>query len=188
MHFRRVLIPVALLSLLGSGCATSVSDAAHGLFQRIASKVAETGAEQGIKNATGKDIGVRVTDTGATFTDPKTGRVLAIGDAVSIPAGFPADVPLYPGAVPTSVTVDAGGSNAAYIFSTTHTRFTVRDWFNATAVENGWKNDQSFETVDQIILSFTKPSANGTAKLTVTVSPTNVHGEVTAVVARSGRK
>jgi hypothetical protein len=179
-------IALAALVFLGAGC--SVQDAIQGWFEQLASKAVEKSAETGIRNAIGKDVKVDVTAQGASFTDPKTGRTFAVGESVTIPAGFPTDVPLYPKAVFTSVTMDTGGADAGYIFSTKDARAAVRDWYKDEASKQGWSSEAGFENADQVILSFSKPITGGTARMTVTIPPMNVHGETTVIVARKGSK
>lgn len=52
---------------------------------------------------------------GTTVTDPKTGTTVTSGAAVKLPAGWPANVPVYPGATIRNALASLSGKTATLV-------------------------------------------------------------------------
>ena len=185
---RSALISFAALIVLGVGCDApklTVEDAVEKAAEQVQSAVQEAterGAEEVAKRQTGQDVDIDFTHSGATIVDPATGKTVSVGAAVSIPAGFPSDIPVYPGATPTSLSLDPNKTDASLLLITKDGRNAIRDWYNAQAATAGWETDGALETADQVLLSFKKDGA----KLTVTVLPPNLQKETGILLLRKG--
>jgi len=65
---------------------------------RLAEKAGERVAERAMERATGEKVDVDVTKDGATITRDEDGSVTTLGADAKLPAGWPDEVPVYPGA------------------------------------------------------------------------------------------
>jgi hypothetical protein len=112
-------------------------------------------------------------DVVATHAD---GTQMGYGPPGTLPKGFPGDVPVYPGDIPslnwvTVKSADAGTVTFNVNLSTTTDRKTVLDWYRSRLASRGWKlgamsgalNDPSN---DRVVIDAT----NATRVLKVTIS------------------
>ncbi|MEN9557693.1 MAG: hypothetical protein RL141_62 [Candidatus Parcubacteria bacterium] len=182
---RAALLIVPFL-LLGAGCALPSKEEIARSAQDAVTQAAERGAEEIAKHNIGKDVDIDMTQHGAVFRDPVSGRTIAIGEKIALPEGFPADIPLFPDATPTSAAVDPVAKSATLLVTTTEPHAAMRDWYAENATALGWAAEGTLATADRTILSFTRPEGAGTAKLTITVMPRNLQKEVMVLVARKG--
>lgn len=66
---------------------------------KIQEKLAQKAAEKAVESASGGSVAINNgTSGGVTVTDPSTGATAVSGATVKLPAGWPANVPIYPGA------------------------------------------------------------------------------------------
>ncbi len=65
---------------------------------KIAEKLGQKVGEKAVEGASGGDVKVDTSSGSVSVTDKKTGTTSTGGDNVKLPAGWPSNVPLYPGA------------------------------------------------------------------------------------------
>lgn len=115
-----VLIVVGVILLLAViGAATSAY-----IFGSILKRATNNGSV----NVNGKSVEIK----------GKDGNSVAIGENAKLPDGFPADVPLYPGAK----IVMANKTNDTYTVTLTSTdaQSKVKDYYDSELSKNGWQN------------------------------------------------
>lgn len=182
------LLPfLVALVCVGVGCAdkldvTQVVDQAKETVQGAVRQTVEQGVEKVTSQKINTDIGVDFSEGGATFTDPKTGKTVAVGAQVTVPADFPADMPQYPGAVATSLSFDAAHVDASLLLMTPDTRAQIREWYATAAAEAGWTQEEILDTADRFVVAYAKTGAT----LTVTILPPNLQKEVGILLLRQG--
>lgn len=177
--------------VLGAGCEsplTYVKDRIQEKANNAVTSAAEQATEQLAKQRLGQDVDVNFTGKGVALKGKKDGQIFAIGEDVAIPEEFPADVPRYPGAKASSVSVSQEKQEAAVLLETGDARKDVRAWLEREAVEAGWNIEGTpYETVDSTILFFLREERGGKAHLTATVSVTG-QGKTSILMARQGVK
>lgn len=189
LHMSRFLFVLPAVLFVGAGCGPTLPmlsvDAVAERVQDSVSRAMERGAEEVTRQRTGADVDFDITGGGAMYTDPATGRFVAVGESVALPDQFPADIPVYANGTPTSVSVEGNGVSASLLVLTTDSREDIRSWFlNATA-DAGWTHEGTFDTADNAVLSFTR-SGDAAGKLTVTIMPPNLQKEISVLVLRKG--
>lgn len=186
----RFLSLSALLILVGAGCnpIESLTKKAQEKAGKAAVAGVEGSIENSIKQATGKDVDVSLGNKGATYTDPETGTTFSVGEAVTIPADFPSDLPRYPNGSPKSVSVTENGRDATLLVETTDARADTRAWLEAEFPKAGWTSEGAIENLDMIILTFSRSENGGTARAVATLSAPNVQNRINVVVTRKGVK
>jgi hypothetical protein len=189
VSMKRLLWVLAPLALVGLGCnppsADELAARVKEQVQNTVTQAVEKGAEEVAKQRTGGDVDLDITHGGASYTDPATGRYVAVGEHVAIPDQFPDDIPVYENGTPTSVSIEGSGKSASLLVLTKDGRNTIRDWFLSAAESKGWAREGVVETADNIVISFARPD-DASAKLSVTIMPPNLQKEVSVLVLRKG--
>ncbi len=65
---------------------------------KLAEKLGRKAAEKAVEGASGGDVKVDTSGGDVSITDKKTGTTSTGGENVKLPAGWPSNVPIYPGA------------------------------------------------------------------------------------------
>ena len=78
-------------------------------------KLAEKLGNKAVEGATGGDTKVDTANGSVTVTDKKSGIASTGGDNVKLPAGWPASVPIYPGAKIGNATVSGPNKTATFV-------------------------------------------------------------------------
>ena len=81
---------------------------------KLTEKLGQKAGEKAVETAAGGDVKVTTGDNGTvTVVDKKTGTVVQGGTgAVKLPAGWPSNVPIYPGATVRNAVTSTNGKNA----------------------------------------------------------------------------
>ena len=126
--------------------------------------IAKTAAEKMIEAATGGKAQVN-TDNGEVTVKTDQGTY---STSDKIPANFPSDVPVYPGAkVQSSVATSQEQGNGHYLgLETSDSLDTVTAWYKSQVVDKGWKIESDATINGTLILGATKD----TRQLSVSVS------------------
>ncbi|HWA51732.1 MAG TPA: hypothetical protein VG895_01600 [Patescibacteria group bacterium] len=107
------------------------------IFSGVIIKKVITGA---IQQKTGVSVNVDNNNKSLTYTDPKTGQTLSIGNN-KIPDNFPKDFPIYPGSsVTTSLSGNQNGQGNGY-WLTLNTKDSVDQvisYYKTNLQTNGW--------------------------------------------------
>ena len=85
----------------------------------------------------------------------ETGLEAALEGDISIPTGFPKDVPMYPGAVPTA-TMSSEGQGTLVTFDSNDEPQRVFDFYEEQLIDNGWSIESSATMGSQWMLSAVK--------------------------------
>lgn len=138
--------------------------------------------QKGLEEKTG--LKVDSDDTGTfTVTDKKTGSTLDVGSG-QIPASFPKDFPVYPGAkVAGSMTGKGSGGEGTFVsFTTTDGAAKVTAYYDKELAAKGWTVAQTVTSGDSssrvlskdamgATLVITGESSNKETSIVVTLSP-----------------
>ena len=111
---------------------------------------------------------------GMTFTDPSTGTTVTTGESVSLPNGFPASVPLYPGAVVRSAMTTPG--TQTIMFATLDPVAKVIDFYKTKA---GMTVESDINLGSQHIIVLKTPTVSVTLSLGQAGAETTVSLAVT---------
>jgi hypothetical protein len=157
------------IAIVGIGClgvlvllGIAASVAGKLLFSKFGANL----IKQGIEQKTG--VSVNTETGGMTFKDKESGAEINVGEA-KIPADFPKDMPIYPGAKPAGTISgnDKTKGKGYWLILTTADDMTKVDAYYAKNLPaNGWTVDQ---TMDLGGVS-TKKATKGQLVATVTVS------------------
>jgi hypothetical protein len=174
------LVALSLLALLGAGC--NPFDTA----KQAAQTAAQGAMEEAIKAKTGADL--KFSKEGVTYTD-KDGRVFAIGEEVKIPDAFPKDIPLYPAAKPTSVSVSDDRLTASILLRSTASVADIIAWYDTEAVKVGWEKKGDTDAAGTKVTSYKRGEGDAmeTLVLSVSASTDGTNGSM-IVLARQGAK
>lgn len=82
---------------------------------KIAEKIGQKAGEKAVEGASGGEVKVDTSGGQVTVTDKKTGTTSVGGDNVALPAGWPANVPVYPGARIGHALVSGKNMNATLV-------------------------------------------------------------------------
>ena len=135
-------------------------------------QAAEEMAEQAAEQAIGGDV--EVNDEGVTVTDDE-GNEVAIGEGVSVPDTWPAEVPLFDGGTLQMVSVQADGSaTAMWLVDGTPTEAAAA--YGAALESAGYTADSESNMGGMIVNSFT-----GSA-FTVSMQAIESDGQTTLMV------
>lgn len=104
-----------------------------------------------------KKIGSNLEDGKISFTDPKTGATLNVGDG-KLPENFPSDFPLYPNA---KITSSLGGNGYWLTLATDDPLPTVEKYYDVNLREKGWKVNQTSKEEEKISWTVSKNNLNG---------------------------
>jgi len=182
-----------LVAVLGIGCAVIIvlSFVSFAIAFAIGGKLVTSSLGQGfLKNTIEKAIGVKVENgkNGETFsiTNQKTGESVQLGEA-QIPANFPKDFPLYPGAVPGGSAVGSENSTTQgfwLLLQTGDPVTTVKTYYTQQLEGKGWTIEDTIDLPDgstyqvkkeklagNVIISWNKKDAKTT--ILITLEPTN---------------
>lgn len=156
LSLRSASVPVFVaLALVGAGCKNPLTAAKEKVTEGVVSSM--TGGKVQMDSEAG----------GATFTDPKTGAKMAVGEDLAIPANFPKDVPIYSGAkVKAVVMADDTEKNATISLSSTDVPKTVADWYDKTLASAGWKQTSTYSANGSFLFVYEKDKT----KIAVTVA------------------
>lgn len=157
----KVLVATLSLALLVMGC------------DKIQEKIAEKVAEKAIEGAAGGGTAKVDTKNGSvTVTDPKTGTTVQSGAAVKLPDGWPANVPVYPGASIRNAMTTGGGKTVMIVTKDPPAK--VSDFYKTKI---GLKVESDMDLGQQHLLVF----KNGKGTITVSVSASE--GDTVATLA-----
>lgn len=194
------------IAVLGIGCLTIVvlSLLAFGIAFRVAGKFLFSSFGQGLLKKTIEDrTGIKVENgkNGETFsiTNQKTGESVQLGEA-QIPANFPKDFPLYPGATPAGSAVGSEkttGKGFWLLLQSTDSLSKVTTFYTDQLEAKGWTIEETNTMTDGSTYSVKKDKLIGTviistdkktAKTTIliTLEPTNEQNPAPQEVAPSG--
>lgn len=130
---------LALLVLFGLGTAV--------VMRFFAGSMGKSAVEKAIEAKTGAKVDLQSLEDGKmTFTDSKTGTQVDIGGN-TIPAAFPKDVPIYPGAKVTSSASNTGADkqNGFWLTLTTgDSPDKVNAYYQTELSKNGWTIESTF--------------------------------------------
>lgn len=179
---RTLLLPVlALLAAASLGCG-AVSNL---VGQKVSEKVAEEVVEKSIEAEGGGDASVNITDGQVSVqTGQGAVSVVAGGDITSLPADFPSDVPLYPGAKIVATMGSNSPDGTGYLVN-----FETPDSADKVAAFYKEKLGGSFKTAAEMnmngALTLAYVSADEKRNVTINAGPGN---GVTAVALVVGSK
>ncbi|TAK03683.1 hypothetical protein EPO34_00785 [Patescibacteria group bacterium] len=107
--------------------------------------------------------------TGTTTYDDGAGTRVQVGNGVSIPADFPADIPMYPGATVVTAMTSAqeGRQGASLMLTTPDAVAAASGWYEQELVGDGWEKSGNFAVNGSDMRAYEK----GDAALSVTASP-----------------
>ena len=149
---------LSAVSFMGFGCNPVAS---------LQQKVGDAVTNKIVDSVTGGKVNVDSGSKQVTYKDNTTGSSVAYGENVTIPADFPKDVPVYPGAKAIGVVMTkTGDQGASLTLKTDDDTAKVIAWYE-DQLKASWKQDSSFTANDTEIRSYSK----GTAKIALTVSP-----------------
>lgn len=140
-----------------------------------AEDVAQNVAEQAVEEAMGGDVDI--TDDSMTMTDAE-GNEMAVGESISVPDSWPADVPLFDGTL-AMVTVQAEGGAYAMWTSDMSPQDAV-DAYGAQLEASGYTLQQEASMAgtevreyvsSTLMVSVVAGTAEGSTTLTVTAVP-----------------
>lgn len=134
--------------------------------------VAEQAAEQAAEEALGGDVDI--TDEGVTVTDDE-GNEVAMGENVSLPDNWPAEIPVYDGGTLQMVSVQADGSATA-MWMTDATPQEAADAYGAALTSAGYTADSNSNLGGMITGQYT---GNG---YSVGVNSLEADGQTTVMV------
>ncbi len=139
MNTSHVAIPAMLgaLALMGIGCNPFAS-----MQQKIENKIGETVVEKMIEAGSGGKVDVDATGEGVTFRDNKTGEAVTFGTG-TLPAGFPEDLPTYPGGQIILANVAGAGKTATLSQTVEEDVDTVFAWYDSTLKADGYTTEGS---------------------------------------------
>lgn len=149
------ILPAAALILAGAGCGPTIS------------------------NGT---VSVQQNGNSASYTDTSTNSQMNVGENVSLPPGFPTDVPQYPnGKLTSALNTGSGSTGSQLTFTTADSASTVAAWYNTTLTAAGWTSDSNYNASGMSIASYQKAGAT----ISVTVSDGSDGSETSGVVSYS---
>ncbi|MFH1078089.1 MAG: hypothetical protein V1745_02285 [Patescibacteria group bacterium] len=161
------------LVLFGWGCNP---------FQAAQDKIAEKVAEGMVENATGADVDLSTNSV--TVTDDKTGTTASFGEDVKLPDDFPSDMPMYPGAKLTGVTLSRTDGISGWVTMTTADEIKkVVDWFAEEMKGKGWTTESSMTVNGSEYRSWKKDE---TTTLTVNLTKDADTGETSLIATYIG--
>lgn len=124
--------PAVALSLVGAGCNP---------VQQAQDRAAESAVEQ----ATGGKVKVDANGNQMQIKGDN-GAVTTVGENISLPDSFPKDVPVYPGAKITAVSVSTSGEKGAILnLRSTDDVSKVIQWYEDAMAKGGFKGTQTMD-------------------------------------------
>lgn len=162
----RIAVPALVAGLAFAGLAACSSPT---------EEIAQNVAEQAVEGAMGGDVDI--SDNSMTMTDAE-GNEMAVGEGVSVPASWPADVPLFDGEL-TMVTVQADGTAYA-MWMIEDAPEAAADTYGAQLEGAGYALEQDANMGGTVIreyrsatmqVSVVSGEADGVASLSVTAVP-----------------
>ncbi|CAN5901984.1 hypothetical protein BH11MYX4_BH11MYX4_57460 [soil metagenome] len=141
---------------------------------KIQEKVAQKAAEKAVESASGGSVAVtNGTSGGVTVTDPSTGATAVSGAAVKLPAGWPANVPIYPGAAIRNALTSPSGKTVTLATKDTSAKFA-----DCYKTKSGLKLENDMDLGQQHMLMF----KNGKGSVVVTLGQAGPDTMVTIAV------
>lgn len=143
----RVFIYGALaLLLLAAGC------------NKLIEKAAEGATEKAIESASGGKVDVDLSEGGMTMSDEDGSMQITSGDNARLPDGWPAQLPLYPGATLLSgaQSDDNGNTSMSVYFSTPDGSADVAKFYEDKALAAGYTRETSHEQDGMFIRNYAK--------------------------------
>ncbi len=140
---------------------------------RIQEAIANKAAEKAVEGASGGPVKIDTSSGGTTVTDPKTGTTVTSGAAVKLPAGWPANVPVYPGATIRNALASPSGKTATLV--TKDPAAKVADFYKT---KSGLKLESDIDLGQQHVLVF----KNGKGTVTVSLGQAGTDTMVTLAV------
>ncbi|MBI5232174.1 MAG: hypothetical protein HY876_08430 [Coriobacteriales bacterium] len=125
-------------------------------------------AEQAAESAAEKATGTKIDKEGDSITiEGKEGEKATIGQG-ELPADFPTDAPVYPGAKVVASYEQGTGAAKSYVvtFETADPASKVNDWYVTEIEAKGWTIDTKANQGENYILNATK----GTQRLALTIA------------------
>ncbi len=169
-----IVVIVLLLAVVGFAAQKVMQKATSIVGQKVGEKV----AEGIIEKATGGNADVDVKDGSLTV---KTSEG-TFSTGTSLPADWPKDAPVYPGATITysgSSNPQAGESGFGAMLTTKDSAQKVRDYYARELVVQGWKTEATYNADESSVVSATKDTraftvvtaeADGATTITLGVS------------------
>ncbi len=140
---------------------------------RIQEAIANKAAEKAVESASGGPVKIDTSSGGTTVTDPKTGATVTSGAAIKLPAGWPASVPVYPGATVRNALTSPSGKTATLVTKDAPAK--VADFYKT---KSGLKLESDLDLGQQHILVF----KNGKGTVTVSLGQAGTDTMVTLAV------
>jgi len=157
-----IVAGLATISLMGVGCNPFQS-----ATDQIVQKMGQTAAETAVNQASGGKVSLDASKGQVVVKDSQTGDLMAFGENVKLPDGFPADAPIYTGAKIVSVTiskqVDKGDS---LTLKSDDAVSKVASWYTDHLKSAGFTEDVSTSAGGTEIRSYKK----NTIKIALTIS------------------
>lgn len=157
---KRVACTVSLV-LLVTGC------------DKIQEKLANKVAEKAVESAGGGPVKIDTSGGETTLTDPKTGTTVTSGAAVKLPPGWPASVPVYPGATIRNALSTPGAKTAT--LATKDAPAKVTEFYKT---KSGLKLESDIDLGQQHVCVF----KNGKGNVTVSVGQAGADTMITLAV------
>ncbi len=119
---------------------------------------------------------VSVDSGGKKLTIQGEGGQLSFEEGGKLPAGFPSDFPIYPGAKLTGSWTAKGekGEGISLVWETTDDVLKVSDYYKTQLASLGWKVTTTFDSSSSSTFSFEKDSKSGFMGITKSDSKTTI--------------
>jgi len=153
--------------LVASLVAVSVMGLGCNPFASVQEKIGVTVAEKILEAGAGGKIDVDVESGGVVFKDPKTGEAISLGTNVKIPSGFPTDIPIYSGAIPSTAVLTQDGKRAALVVTVFDAESSqLTEWYNSQLIANGYERKSETD----ITKTFFNKYVKGNVKMSVIIA------------------
>lgn len=115
-----------------------------------------------LTDSTVQDGTIRLNDNAVTYEDKETGTQVQVGEQVTIPSNFPADVPIYDGDIAIIASSVSQQGEGSLMFNTNTGVQEVSDWYQSVLKKDGWSqetnmnfNNKFFQTYkkNQVVIS-----------------------------------
>ncbi|MDA0991079.1 MAG: hypothetical protein O3A51_10055, partial [Verrucomicrobia bacterium] len=146
MHILRISLCLCL------ACCTTACSKKKSAAEAFNEKLAESMAEQALKNSGQQDVDVDFKGGQVNITTKEGTFKYAGGDDAAMPEGFPQDVPKYKGTrIAQSMSTPQGSS---VTLMTSADRSAVVTFYKDTLTANGWTIDTTMQSPQYDMLTF----------------------------------
>lgn len=110
--------------------------------------------QKSIKEKTGEDVDVSITDTKIHIKSKEGKLSIAGGSNLKLPESFPDDIPLYPKAQPFAIY--NSGKQASVQFKISDRTKNIVEFYKKALDEKGWAKEASMEIENQFFANYKK--------------------------------